>query len=144
MAFPAINYCMVCESVRPEMGGKLSVLGLFGLTPVVDIGVLKLDQPLVLTVLFGFSPVTDAQAYNYSIVISNPDGSVLFQSSPTKVNTLPGKPGVIASTFASVPKTVGLRKIRVVVNGETKFESQFTIRKAEPQELAGMPGATLQ
>jgi hypothetical protein len=31
-----------------------------------------------------------------------------------------------------------------VINGETTFEKQFMIRQASPQELAGMPGASLQ
>lgn len=144
MPFPTINYCIVCEGIRQEMGGKLSILGFFGVTPNVDIGVGRLDQPLVLAVVLGFGAVTDAnQVYNHSVAIFNPDGSVLFQSPTAKINTLLGKPGLIVSGSPAIPRVPGPRTIKVIINGETRFESQFMIRQATPQELAGMLGAAL-
>lgn len=144
MPFPAINYCLVCEGFRQEMGGKFSVLGFFGVVPNVDIGLGRLDQPLALTLLLGFGAVDDAsQTYNHSVIILNPDGSVLFQTPQAKINTLSGKPGVLIAVGAGIPKMSGLRTIKVVINGETWFEKQFMIRQATPQELAGLPGAPI-
>jgi hypothetical protein len=144
MPFPQINYCLVCEGVRQELGGKFSLLGFFGATPNVDVGVGRLDQPLQLAFLFGFGPVTDAtQAYNYTISVLNPDRSVLFQTPAAKINVILNKPGLILTAFPFIPKTSGLRTITVVVNGETRFESTFMIRQGTPQELAMLPGAAV-
>jgi hypothetical protein len=57
MPFPAIDYCLVCEGVRQEFGGKLTILGFFGVTPNVDIGVGNLNQPLTLMVVLGLAPL---------------------------------------------------------------------------------------
>jgi hypothetical protein len=142
MPFPPINFCIVCEGIRPELGGKLSILGFFGVTPNVDIGVVRLEQPLSVTVVLGFGVVPDANPYNHSIVVRNPDGSVLFQSPTARVNTVLRKPGLLVSTFVAIPRVAGLRTVKVIVDGqESPFEGQFMIRLATPQELAGMPGA---
>lgn len=144
MPFPNATYCIVCEGVRPELGGKINILGFFGVAPNVDIGVGNLNQHLSLAVMVGFGPVTDAnQVYNHSVAVLNPDGSVLFQTPTAKLNTVPGKPGVLVAAGVSIPKTPGLRIVRVVVNGATWSEHQFMIRLATPQELAGLPGAPI-
>ncbi len=127
------------------MGGKFSILGYFGATPNVDIGVGRLDQPMALTALFGFDVVTDVnQVYQYSVSVLNSDGSVLFQGPTAKLNVALGKPGVIICGFAVIPRVSGPRTIKVLVNGATEFEDRFTIRQGTPQEFAGMPGAALQ
>jgi hypothetical protein len=144
MPFPKVTYCIICEGVRPELGGKVSILGFFGVAPNVDIGLAKFDQPLSLAVVIGFGPVTDAnQVYNHSVVVLNPDGSILFQTPTAKINTVPGKGGAIVAGAVAIPRTPGLRIVRVLVNGETWSECQFMIRQATPQELAGLPGAAV-
>lgn len=144
MPFPTVNFCLVCEGVRPELGGKFSILGFFGLTPNVDIAVGRLDQPLGLSVVLGFGLVTDVnQVYNHSISVTNPDGSVLFQSPIGPINVVRGKAGLLVSGAAAIPRVAGPRTVRLVVNGQTLFEGQFLIRQATPQELAGLPGAAI-
>jgi hypothetical protein len=143
--FPNSTYCIVCEGVRPELGGKVSILGFFGVTPNVDIGVGKLEQPLGLAVLVGFGPVTEAnQTYNHAISILNPDGSTLFQTPTSKINTILNRAGTLIAGGAVIPKVAGTRIVRVTVNGAVWSEHHFVIRLATPQELAGMPGAALQ
>lgn len=146
MPFPPINFCLVCEGVRPEFGGKLTILGFYGMTPNVDIGVVRFDQPLNLMVMLGFGPVENAnQVYNHSFEILNPDGSALARSpQQTPVNVLPGRPGLVAFGAVTIPRVAGLRTVRLLINGETHYEAQFMIRQARPEELAGMPGARLQ
>lgn len=146
MPFPAINYCLVCEGARPEVGGKLTVLGFFGVTPNVEIGVARLDQPMVLMVILGFGIVEDAnQVYNHSFVILNPDGSALAKSvQPSPINVVAGRPGLIGFSATAIPNVAGLRTVRLIINQQTHFEDKFLIRKARPEELGGMLGARLQ
>lgn len=136
MPFPRINYCLICDSVRQEVGGKFSLLGFFGLTPNVDIGISKFGQPMLLSFVFGFGPVDDmSQLYSHQIQVHNPDGSILAGSTATPINTQQGKPGVLIYSTPVLPLVPGLRKITVVVNGEQVFEDHFMIRLARPDEL---------
>lgn len=121
------------------MGGKVSILGFFGITPNVDVAVGSLDSMLQLTFMIGFGAVTDAEQYLYSVVILNPDGSELIKTPRARVNTLTGKPGLLVATFPFAPKKVGVRSIKVIINDESRFESQFMIRQASTQELAALP-----
>lgn len=144
MPFPAINYCLVCEGIRQEMAGKLSVLGFFGVTPNVDIWVGRLDLPAPIVLVMGFGPVTDNQAYSHTVSVTNPDGSILLQSPEARINTVPNRAGLIVSGAAVVPRIAGVRTVRVTVNGQLHFQAQFNLRQATPQEIAGLPGAPLQ
>jgi hypothetical protein len=40
-----IQSCIVCDLVRPEMDGKLIILGFLCVCPRVDIRVARLDRP---------------------------------------------------------------------------------------------------
>lgn len=145
MPFPRINFCLICDGVRPEMGGKLSILGFYGATPNVEIAVGRLDQPVSIVAVMGFGPITDAtQVYNHSVSILNPDGTFLVQGPTARINVILGKPGLIVSGAPAIPRAAGPRRVRLVLNGQTHFEDQFLIRQASPQELAGFPGAALQ
>ncbi len=146
MPFPRINYCLVCENFRQEILGKLSILGFMGITPNVDVGIGRLDQPFAVVFIIGFGIVEDAnQAYSYTGVILNPDGSTLFQNpQPVPINTMAGRGGIIIFPVMGIPRVVGLRTIRLIINGQMCFESQFMIHQATPVELAGIPGARPQ
>jgi hypothetical protein len=139
MPFPAINYCLVCETARPELGGKISLLGFVGLSPDVDLGVQRFGQPLLLTLVLGFGSVQDVgQLYNHEIHIINPDGSFLARSPSSPINAERGRTGVIIFSTPLLPLGPGRRTIRVIVNGEQKFEGSLNLRLARPDELAPM------
>jgi hypothetical protein len=145
MPFPRISYCIVCESVRPELGGKLSVLGFFGVAPNVEVGIARFDEPLLLSFILGFDPALDAGPYNHQVMVRNADTSVLIASPVSGVNVIPGRPGLIVfGGMVQPPQVNGPRTINVLINGQQVFEERFMIRQARTDELAGMPGARLQ
>lgn len=83
--------------------------------------------------------------YNHSVVILNPNGSELARSpQPSPINVIAGRPGLIAFGAIAIPVVAGRRIVRLLVNERVHFENSFMIRQAQPQELAGMPGARLQ
>ncbi len=57
MPFPNIDYCLVCEVARAEVGNKLMILGFYGLAPNVDIFVDDFTAPLNLTFVMGIAIV---------------------------------------------------------------------------------------
>lgn len=141
MPFPPFTYCIICEAVRPEMGGKITILGFFGLTPNVDIAVGRLDQPLTVSIIIGFGAVEDANQYEHTIQVLNPDGTLFFGIPQARINTIRGRGGALVTGATVIPRVPGPRTVNVTINGEVRLAGQFTIRQATPQELAGLPGA---
>jgi hypothetical protein len=134
VAFPEIAQCLVCEIIRPEEGGKLSILGFFGMAPNVEIQIQNLDVPLV-----GLAFVFLGSAFEYdpsgppqfiSILLKSPAGSTVVETPPTPLNvpTLRGNRTMIASGFAGVRlPEVGKYHVLLRSNGETKYETTFDV-----------------
>jgi uncharacterized protein DUF6941 len=52
MAFPKIDVCIVCEGVRQEILSKHTLLGFFGISPHVRIGIKNFGLPLAICFVF--------------------------------------------------------------------------------------------
>ena len=46
MPFPRVEHCIVCEDARPELAGKSTILGFYGLLPNVQLVVQDLKRPI--------------------------------------------------------------------------------------------------
>ena len=46
MAFPTVRHCIISEGVRQELGNKATILGFYGITPDVVIGLAKFPVSL--------------------------------------------------------------------------------------------------
>src|SRR5260370_17099706 len=101
MPFPNFDFCLICEGIRQELGGKLTILGFFGMTPNVEVAVANPNQPLVLSLVAGFPPVLDARkkAYNHSFLITKSDGTSPLETPPAPLNLSPSASGLVCSGF---------------------------------------------
>src|SRR5438132_3143097 len=148
MPFPSFNYCIVCEGVRAEIGGKLTILGFYGIAPDVDLLIVNINQPTVVSFLVGFPPVAEShRSFNAVLIISRPDGGVIFQTPPTQLQVSPSNKGVIGYNFLLPPNPIpGTYSLRILVNNEAKLETSFRVRAATSSELTGLglsvPGRT--
>jgi hypothetical protein len=144
MPFNNFDFCIICELVRPEAGGKLTILGFYGLAPHVEVVVGNPSQPVQLSFVAGFPPVTvpvAAGGYQSMITVSKPNGSLIFQTPPTPLQASTSLRGVIASSFVLMPPHAwGRHTIRVKVNTEQKLEALFNLRTATPAETAQIAG----
>jgi len=141
MPFPQFNSCVICESIRPELGGKLTLLGFYGFSPTVEIVAGNIGQPLSVAVLAGFPPVpaADAQAlHRHYFIVTDPNGKVLFQTPANPLNVQAGKAGIVAAAFIIPPTVPGKHTVKVLVDDELKFEGAFSIRAATAAELQKM------
>jgi hypothetical protein len=144
MPFPQFNSCAVCESIRPELGGKLTLLGFYGFSPTVEIVVGKMGQPLSVAIVAGFPPISPQEAqtlHRHYFIVADPNGKVLFQTPASPLNAQAGKAGVVAAAFIIPPTIAGKHTVKVLVDDEVKLEGGFTIRAATAGELQklGLP-----
>jgi hypothetical protein len=125
--------------MRPEIGGKLTILGFFGLAPNVDIAIVNQALPLNLAFVIGFPPVNEVRPYSASLMINKPNGSVAFQSPPIALQVLQGRGGIFGiGAVLAPPHAIGLHSLHLNVNNERKFQSTFSIRFPSGAELAQM------
>ena len=137
MPFPNFDYCIICETVRPEVGGKLTLLGFYGLAPNVELAIANPVAPSTITLVAGFPPVPDAHAvYEHMIQIRRPDQGIVMQSPLSRLNVSPVGRGIVVSGFVIPPPYVfGAYSIRILVNNEPKLETSVRLRSATPAEL---------
>ena len=139
MSFPNADFCIVCESVRPEIGGKVQLLGFYGLAPHVEILVANMAQALAVSFLVGF-PAVPAQDTNrlheHFFIVTDPNGKVLIQTPSVPLNVEAGKRVQIAMGYIMPPTVAGKHVLKVLVDNEAKLETTFVIRIATSAELA--------
>jgi hypothetical protein len=137
MSFPTFDYCIMCDIIRPELGGKSILLGFYGLTPNVDLAVPDINRAVVLSLLAGCPPVTDAAVvYEYVILITRPDGVGIFQTPASRLAVAQEKRAQISLFFNIAPPILpGRYSIRVLVNGEVKLDTSFSIRTPPPADV---------
>jgi hypothetical protein len=142
MPFRNFDFCILCEGVRPEVGGKLTVLGFFGVAPSVEIVVQNPNQPLMMSFIAGFPPVTGGTTvYQNVISLIRPNGAPVFQTPPAQLNVSTTSRGLVATAFVIPPPYVwGRHVLRIYVNNELKLDTSFNIRQANPAELASIAG----
>jgi|SRR5208283_444567 len=140
MPFPAFDFCLICDGVRPEIGGKLTILGFYGSAPNVEIVVGNPAAPVTVGLVAGFPAVADVQTvYNYSFVITKPDRTVLQRTPATRLNIAPNGRGLVVFGFIIPPPIVfGPYSIRILVNDEPKLDTSIRVRQATPAELASL------
>lgn len=140
MPFPDFDFCIICDGIRPEIGGKFTLLGFFGLAPHVEVATTNPAQPIPLAFIAGFPPVADAQAvYEYSIAIIRPNQTVAQQTPQQRLKVSAAGRGLVAFTFVlPPPQASGLYSIRITVNHETKLDTGFRLRSANQTELANL------
>jgi hypothetical protein len=86
--FPEIDYCLLCEDVRPEPGNKINILGFFGLLPRVEIRVQKWEETAA-SLLFVVSAHGGYGEFDVRAKLLSPSGNILMSSEVTKLTASP-------------------------------------------------------
>jgi hypothetical protein len=139
MPFPNLNYCIICEGMRPEIGGKLTILGFYGLAPNVDVRVVNPNSPVILALIAGFPPLQDVRPYTGAVIVTKPDGTLAFQAPPVLISVIQGRGGVWGTgCVISPPHISGWHSVRFLINNEVKLETRFMVGMANAAELVGV------
>ena len=127
------------------MGGKVTLLGFYGLAPYVEILLVNREQPLPVAFVAGLPavPLHDhpIKIHNHVFVISDPNGKVLIETPPVPLNIEPGRRGQVAMGYIMPPTVNGKHTVKILVDNEVKLETYFYVRIATAAELAkaGIP-----
>lgn len=137
MAFPNFNYCIICDIVRPELNGKLILLGFYGLAPNVSVAISDINRPVVLSILASSPPISEVDAsYDCVTSIVRPDGVGVFQTPTIRLTVTQGRGVSLPLGFSIAPPILpGRYAVRITVNGDLKMDTSFTIGTAAPTEL---------
>jgi len=134
MPFPDIDYCIICEAVRPEGGGKLSLLGFYGMAPQVEILVVNIAQPVQLFFVIGMGASEREEQYVHTVTLSDSHGTVIAQTPATTARAVPRQRGVLAFGIVVRFPADGLYNIQVQIDGRMQYQTSFGLRQARPAE----------
>ena len=140
MPFPTIRACILCEEMREERRGLVSLFGFYGLMPDVDVLVQDFAAPGFMRVTFVFVGSGGEGHFTMSLRLFKPDGLVLFESPGPglPLDVVPQRRANIG--FSLVPglrlPEAGTYRVLLLADGEPVFETTFTARQGQPGDFA--------
>jgi hypothetical protein len=139
MPLPPINACLVCEDVRPEARGLVSLLGFYGLTPNAEVFVVDFNRPVErLAFYIEANGASDGREHRIAFELRDP-GDVLIvppaEAVPTGVPPPAPTQIRVAVIFTALNLTLRPGRYRIVirVDGEEHFTDTFGARQAPRQ-----------
>lgn len=136
MPFPRSEYCIVCEGVRPELGGKLTIFGFYGLSPNVEV-VLTTTASINLCFVIGFGPaaVEDAaKQHQGAFSILGPGGNQLMRQDGLSQPESGGSRLVLVINAVFVPDR-GIHLLRYDFGQGSQADFSFNVRNATQDEI---------
>lgn len=129
MLLPRLDNCIICEIVRGELNGKLTILGFFGVCPNVDVQLSRMDQPAVLTFLVTGPPGDGDFAITFA-VIDEADGRVVAETAELPFVARPNAVTNLAPTLMLTFGRPGMYALRCVVNGAPHYRASFKVSQS--------------
>src|SRR5687767_14089047 len=101
MSFPAIHACLVCDAVRDEMRGKMTLLGFAGVTPHTSLNVFDIRKQVSLT--FVMLGGTGKGSYQIGVRLVHEASGTQMAAAPVATATLSGEDStMIAAQLTAV------------------------------------------
>lgn len=132
MGFPPIKYCILCESVRPEIGGKLTILGFYGILPDVEIQLQNFEGPIPFTFIFGTGP--SGGKFNVSSEILDSGDSKVIEAPPIDIifESKNKRTFLILNIQAVIFKQSGEYTFRLLADNREVYRATFSIIAPAP------------
>jgi hypothetical protein len=129
-----VQSCLVCEEARPELGGKWTLLGFFGVTPDVHVGIGDFSKPITLCFVFLGGPL--AGRIRGACRVAAPSGANIPGGAEVEGEFSPDRPtSAFFLGFQNVVPGPGRYTIVFALNGRDIYESTFNL-------IQGVPAAT--
>src|SRR5438552_3544412 len=126
MPFPEITTCLICDAIRREERGKLTILGFLGVSPNVKIEVSSLANPLPLAfVLLGGS---GEGHYDVAFDIVGRTGkSILPQRAGGPVDMAKEQGSILVAEVLTPYPGPGEYRLQLYVGGHLHYEAEFEL-----------------
>lgn len=125
------RYCIVSDDVRLEIQNKASIIGLYGLTPNVNISVRFPDRPIPrMSFLLGSGASVAVGVYRTRLQFLDPHGTDLLKGLHDDIISTVQSPIGINAILNCVPLPLngfGLYRVIAVVNGKSDYNSELTV-----------------
>ena len=128
-AIPRFEACIVCDIVRPELNGKLILLGFIGICPNVEVGLLHIDQAAAVTFVLSGGP-GDGTFSGYVTVVDESDQRVVAETTEMPFTAQPNAPTTLAPTLLLTFGRPGAFSVRLFIEDAEQFRGAFRVVQA--------------
>lgn len=137
MPFPKIRACLIAEATREERHRKITVLGLYGIAPDVEIAFQDITTPISIAFLLFGGP--GAGKYRIRPRLVSEQGAELIQVNPYEIEfplgtSVGGHNLMINIPVITFPER-GLYRFILEIDGQPHYETNFRIRPGRPEEF---------
>lgn len=136
MPIPQVKHCVVCEDVRLEHRGLVSLMGVYGFTPYVAIAVRDLSANVTFNVIFVGDPFDGL--VDIKLSLRDPQGGLIaaqvfpehyVQKCSIEV------PVVFSFRINAIFPSPNTYTVVLSVNGAQFFQDTFRINQGEPSDF---------
>lgn len=128
---PKFHDCIVCEGVREEVRGKLTILGFLGLSPHVDVHIQHLDRPTGLCFLMLGDRADGSFKASFEIVDVSDGRKVLETPLSDFVANLKSRTLAVLSSPVLFGRA-GTYAVRFYLDGTLAIEGKFDVQQGPP------------
>jgi hypothetical protein len=133
MSFPRFDACLVCEVVRAEPLGKVTILGFYGIAPGVGISIADFSKPIVLTFLYVGGAGAGTFVANARII--GPSGAAVDGSSVQATFDAAKSGSFLALSLQATLSGPGRYQLILVANAEQRHVTTIDFVQGDPQEM---------
>jgi hypothetical protein len=130
MPFPRVRHCIICDTVRQEIGNKSSILGFLGIAPDVAINIPSFKNALLnLTFFLVVDAPGQKEIVKLSALLYDKDGNKAVETPEFEFQFIPfGTTMNIALGLSNIrPTQPGKYRFTLKASGEQVYENLFTI-----------------
>jgi len=138
MPFPHIDHCIICDSARPELGGKSTILGFYGIAPNVDIRVPDVRLPIGGLTFFFVGGGGEGSGTLTLEVKESLSGNLVIKVPSQLVNIAHAERTVFPFVLTGLLlfPHAGRYMIRLLKDGNQIFRDTFLFSQGAPEEFA--------
>jgi len=134
MLIPTVEYCLVCEDVRPEPFGKMSILGFYGQTPSVNIKIKDVGGTIKILFVLGMK-AKEAGKYEFTAALYDPNKQELGQVGVVVEITSPVQQQVLAVGFVLPVQVLGTYAFKLHMGSKRAYQTTLQIMHAAPADF---------
>jgi hypothetical protein len=126
-----VSHCLICDTIRPELHNKITILGFLGITPDIEIQLQDLNLPVdELSFVFMGSVNGSAGQTDLVFELFDANDARIFSTSQQHEMKPAARSNIIFDIrFLKFPRA-GRYKVRLRVDSKPVYDTEFAISQA--------------